>query len=495
MILIKSIFIFNYIYVRTAEELHMTTPEIQNLLAKVDNSVAYTDGKVTISNLPRLRETIHNWVEVSSLGGSKEQAMARYLTRKVALAAGIYLSSIHELYLARGRGELPHTFTTPAMNLRALPFVAARAVFRVANQMDAGAFIFEIARSEMGYTDQRPSEYTTNILAAAIAEGFQGPVFIQGDHFQVSAKRYAADPETELQTVRDLTIEAVKAGFYNIDVDTSTLVDLSKPTIPEQQALNAHLSAMYTTFIRGIEPEGVTISIGGEIGEVGGQNSTEDELRAYMDGYTAELAKMKPGAAGLSKISIQTGTSHGGVVLPDGSIAQVAVDFDTLLNLSRVARDAYHMGGAVQHGASTLPQDAFGKFVESEAIEVHLATNFQNILYDYLPHDLRAEMYAYLDEKNASERKAGQTDEQFYYKNRKNAIGPFKARLMHMSAEETAKISQAWEAQFNSLFTRLGVGGTRQYVGKTITPVMVEPDLKDYLGAEAVEEDVSDLAD
>jgi fructose/tagatose bisphosphate aldolase len=473
----------------------MTTPEIQSLLAKVDHSVTYTDGKVEITNPQRLRETIHNWVEVSSLGGSIEAGTARYLTRKTAIAAGVYPSSIHDLYLARGRGELPHTFTTPAMNLRALPFVAARAVFRVARRMEAAAFIFEIARSEMGYTDQRPSEYTTNIIAAAVAEGYTGPVFIQGDHFQVSAKRYANDPDTELQAVRDLSVEAIAAGFFNIDIDTSTLVDLSKATIPEQQALNAHLSAMYSAYIREIQPEGLNISIGGEIGEVGGQNSTEAELRAYMDGYLAELHKMKPGAVGLSKISIQTGTSHGGVVLPDGSIAKVAVDFDTLLHLSRVARSAYHMGGAVQHGASTLPEDAFHKFVESEAIEVHLATNFQNILFDYLPDDLRTEMYAYLDEKHGGERKNGQTDEQFYYKTRKNAIGPFKGELMHLSGPQTEKISTSWENQFSKLFNLLDVQGTRKYVEQTIKPVAIRPHMKDYVGAEGLEEDVSDLAD
>jgi fructose/tagatose bisphosphate aldolase len=478
-----------------AKELQMTIPEIQNLIDQVDQSIRLTDSSVEVVNLPRLRETIYQWVEASSLGSAREQAAARYLVRKTALALDLVSSSIHDLYLARGRGELPHTFTTPAMNLRALPFVAARAVFRVAKAMDAGAFIFEIARSEMGYTDQRPSEYTTNVLAAAIAEGFTGPVFIQGDHFQVSAKRYASDPEAELQAVRDLTREAIQAGFYNIDVDTSTLVDLSKATTPEQQALNSQLSAMYTAFIRELEPEGVTISVGGEIGEVGGQNSNEEELRAYMDGYNEELAKQAPGAIGLSKISIQTGTSHGGVVLPDGSIAQVSVDFDTLLNLSRIAREAYHLGGAVQHGASTLPENAFGKFVEAEAIEVHLATNFQNILFDRIPAGLRDEMYAFLDKKYASEKKPNQTAEQFYYKTRKNAIGPFKAALMHLDAPAMEAVSQAWEAQFHKLFTLLGAADTAKYVAKTIKPVKVQPHLKDYLAADAVEEDVSDLAD
>lgn len=473
----------------------MSKTILNQLLAELDHSLALVGEAVQVVSEADLKSKIYRLAEISALESGPRQGMARYLARLAAQAAGIHLASIHDLYLARGRGEVPFSFTVPAFNLRALSFDAARAIFRVANQLDAGAFIFEIARSEMGYTDQRPAEYVTNVLAAAIAEGFRGPVFIQGDHFQVSAKRYTSDPETELQAVRDLSLEAIKAGFFNIDIDTSTLVDLSKGTLAEQQAVNTDLSAMFTAYIRQIEPAGVTISVGGEIGEVGGQNSTEAELRAYMDGYNAALAKAAPGKAGISKISIQTGTSHGGVVLPDGSIAKVSVDFDTLLKLSRVARDDYGMGGAVQHGASTLPEDAFGKFVESEACEVHLATNFQNMFFDHLPEDLKAEMYTYLDEKNASERKTGMTDEQFYYKTRKNAIGPFKARSWQLPAAKKAEIGAVWEKQFRKLFTLLGLEGTRKYVNQTIHPVVIAPDARDYLGEAAGEEDVSDLAD
>lgn len=473
----------------------MTTHEINQLIKKVDQSVSLDGSELTILDKNRLREKISAWVESSSLGSGKEQALARYLVRKAALALGVIPSSIHELYIARGRKNLPTTFTTPAMNLRALSFVAARAVFRVAQRLNAGAFIFEIARSEMGYTDQKPGEYATNILAAAVAEGFSGPVFIQGDHFQVSAKRFATDPDTELQAVKDLTTESIRAGFYNIDIDTSTLVDLTQPTTALQQAVNTQLSAMYTGLIRKIEPKGVTVSVGGEIGEVGGHNSTEEELRAYMDGYCQELENIASNAVGLSKISIQTGTSHGGVVLPDGSIATVSVDFDTLKHLSRVARYSYHMGGAVQHGASTLPQEAFNKFVESEAIEVHLATNFQNILFDHLPSDIKAEMYAFLDKKHGSERKPDQTDEQFYYKTRKNAIGPYKSDLMNLGKAKTHEIENAWEQQFELLFTLLGMQDTRTFVEQTIKPIIIQPTLEDYLGVEAVSDDVSDLAD
>jgi fructose-bisphosphate aldolase, class II len=473
----------------------MNRSRLQELLNLLAGSLVINNHRAEILDKKRLQENIHKLAEISALGSDPEKGMAQYIIRQAALAYGAIPASIIELYLARGKGKVPYTFTVPAMNLRMLAFDTARAVFRVANEMNAGAFIFEIARSEMGYTDQRPAEYSSSILAAAIAEGYIGPIFIQGDHFQVSAKRYSSSPDTEVQAVKDLTKEAIAAGFYNIDIDTSTLVDITKPAIPEQQKLNFTLSAMFSANIRSLQPKGVHVSIGGEIGEVGGHNSTEEELRAYMDGYCGELAKQSPRAIGLSKISIQTGTSHGGVVLPDGSIASVNLDFGILLKLSRVARSNYGMGGTVQHGASTLPESAFGKFVESEAVEVHLATNFQNMVFDRLPDNLRSDIYAYLDKNSAAERKADMTDEQFYYKTRKNSIGAFKKQVWNLPADVRFTIAQALEDQFRKLFVSLGMQGTRQYVDQFIKPVKIEPELRDYIGEAAEKEEVSDLAD
>jgi fructose-bisphosphate aldolase class II len=469
--------------------------ELNELLGLVEHSLQVDGTLVKVSNAAKLQPRVGKLVEKSALGSGNTAGWSRYLIRCAALEMGIIPSSIHDLYLARGRGAVPTTFTVPAINLRTLSFEAARAVLRAALKINAAALIFEIARSEIGYTAQRPAEYATNVLAAAIAEGYQGPIFIQGDHFQVSAKRYASESDKEVQAVRDLSREAIDAGFFNIDVDTSTLVDISKASIPQQQKLNYELSAILSAFIREREPAGLTISIGGEIGEVGGHNSTEPELRAYMDGYLREMNKLAPGKPGLSKISIQTGTSHGGTVLADGSIAKVDLDFETLRNLSRIASRDYGLGGTVQHGASTLPEENFNQFVKYEAVEVHLATNFMTMFYDNIPAKLRKEIYAWLDANFAAERKDGMSDEQFYYKMRKNAIGTFKAQSYGLPEEVKAGLSAAWESQFTKLFDLLGLKDTRVYVDQFITPVKVKPKLADYVQEGASGEVVSDLAD
>lgn len=396
---------------------------------------------------------------------------ARWLIRKAAEGLGIYLASIDPLYAARGRGVCGG-FTVPAVNIRTLVYDSSRALLRAALKSDVGAAVFEIARSEMGYTDQRPAEYAAAVTAAAIKEGWRGPIFIQGDHFQVNAKRYGKDPEGEFKAVEGLIGEALAAGFYNIDIDTSTLVDLSKDSLDGQQELNYTLSAKLTKHVRGLQPEGVTVSVGGEIGEVGGKNSTVDELRAYMDGFRRVLAEMGEGLAGLSKISVQTGTTHGGVVLPDGSVAEVAIDFDTLERLSRAAREDYATAGAVQHGASTLPEEAFHHFPERECAEVHLATGFQNLIYEHeaFPQELKGRMYEWLLKNCADERKADQTNEQFFYKTRKKAFGPFKRELWDLPGGIRETIGEALEREFAFLFEQLNVVDTASLVAKHCLP-------------------------
>src|SRR6267154_276046 len=146
---------------------------------------------------------------------AEERGDARHNIRKRAAEAGIRPASIHDLYLAMGRGELGG-FTVPAINVRAMAYDTARAVVRSAKKLDAGAFILEIARSEIGCTEQRPHEYAAIVIAAALREGFTGPLFIQGDHVQTNAKKYnSPDRDKELEGLRALINEEIAAGFYN----------------------------------------------------------------------------------------------------------------------------------------------------------------------------------------------------------------------------------------------------------------------------------------
>ncbi len=451
----------------------MVFQSVKELTEALKPVAAVLSDRVTVSS-PVSPELIDRLAHTAAFGPDPEiKGTARWVLLHVGAAAGIRFASIHDLYMAMGRGDAGG-FTVPAINVRAMAYDTGRAVFRAVKRLSAGAFILEIARSEIGYTEQRPHEYAAMMMAAALREGFTGPLFLQGDHVQVNAKKWASpDRDKEIATLQGLIGEEIAAGFYNVDIDTSTLVDLDKPTLDEQQAVNCQLAAEFTAFIRTHEPAGVTISVGGEIGEVGGKNSDVHELHAFMKGYNRALAEQDGDLTGISKISVQTGTAHGGFVGPDGKVrSDVKIDLAALEELSRVAREAYGLAGAVQHGASTLSADAFDAFPRVGACEIHLATNFQNMVYDHpqFPAALKEEMYAWVREHAQEEKKPKDTDEQFLYKARKKAIGPFKKRLWELPADVRNAISKTLEDQFAFLMQKLMVPDTAGVVKRFVTP-------------------------
>jgi fructose/tagatose bisphosphate aldolase len=438
------------------------------------------NGSVLVKDKGAVRSMMDNLIYAAVFEKDDEKRKALLLlVKEIAKACGAIPASIQGLYEEMGRNY--PGFTVPAMNIRGLAYDTVRAACRKAHELKVGPMIFEIARSEIGYTKQRPLEYSAVVLAAAVREGYEGPVFIQGDHFQLVRKNYMNDPGLEVNYVKGLIAEAIEAEFYNIDIDSSTLVDLSKPTVKEQQRPNFERTAELAEYVRQLQPAGIEVSTGGEIGEIGTKNSTTEELKAYLDGFRETFK----GTKGLSKLSVQTGTSHGGVVLPDGTLAKVKIDFDTLRVLSEHARKEYGLSGCVQHGASTLPEEAFHMFPETTTSEVHLATGFQNIMYDSssLPEEFRKNVYEFISREYANEKKEGQTEEQFIYSTRKKAFGPLKEKWWSLPYTVKEPIMKELEQKFGLLFEQLKVAGTQDILKKTIKPVAVKKEVRfDLLG-------------
>jgi len=453
----------------------MSYNNIQEVIKDVSPAIEidYAKNKVVIKDKSLLRSKIIDDLSWSAAFGIEEvKNFCCILIRQIAQELNLGPASIFDFYVAIGKGKLKG-FSVPAINVRGMAYDTARAVFRAANKVNAGAVILEIARSEMGYTAQPPQEYTAVILSAAIKEGYELPVFIQGDHFQVNGKKYKENPQKEMDSIKELIKKSIAAGFYNIDLDTSTLVDESRPTLDEQQKDNYSVAVELTKYVRSLQPKGIEINLGGEIGEIGTKNSDEKDLIAYMEGYNKLLPKdMK----GITKLAIQTGTSHGGIPLPDGSMAKVKIDFDTILKLTKLAREKYNLAGCVQHGASTLPPDLFDHFPKVNTLEVHLATEFQNMIFDNknFPQDLKEKIYNYLFDKCKDERKPSDTDQQFIYKTRKKALGVFKKELWSLPKEIKESISSELEKKFEFLFQKLNVVNTKDAVKKYIKPVKVE---------------------
>jgi len=123
------------------------------------------------------------------------------------------------------------------------------------------------------------------------------------------------------------------------------------------------------------------------------------------------------------------------------------------------------------YGASTLPDTAFNHFPGTETAEIHLATNFQTMLYDRLPEGLRSEIYEWLSVNARDERKPSDSDEQFFYKTRKKALGPFKKRFWELDYTVKAELAAAYDSKFEFLFTQLGISNTAKVVAQHIKPI------------------------
>lgn len=312
-------------------------------------------------------------------------------------------ASIKKLYQSDKVGD----FTVPAFNIRTLTYDAIRALFRAAKQTNTGAFIIELAKSEMTYTDQSPEEYADNCMRAAKAENFEGPIFLQGDHFKLKE-----NTKENIKELENLITQSIKVGFYNIDIDCSAL--------PLEE--NIKQTNYFINFIKNLEilkSQDIEISIGGEVGQIGKQNTSPNDLEQF-------LGKVK----GISKVAVQTGTAHG----KGGE-----VDFELVKELGKIAKQN-GLAGIVQHGASTLPDGIFEKFSKLDVCEIHLATGINQIIIDNLPQELR--------EKTKS----------------KKDLGPLKREISNIDEKYKNDIVNKLEKEFIFFFEKLNVENTAKLV-------------------------------
>ncbi len=159
------------------------------------------------------------------------------------------------------------------------------------------------------------------------------------------------------------------------------------------------------------------------------------------------------------------------MVLPDGSVGEVAVDFDVHRRLGEVCRREYGIAGTVQHGASTLPDNMFHRFREVETVEIHLATGFQNLLYEpeAFPEELHAQIRDWFFATALDELLDGLTDHQFVSTTGNMALGPFKRQLWDLETKDAILADQA--RRIALLYHELGVEGSREMVGRYVRPV------------------------
>ncbi len=371
---------------------------------------------------------------------------------------GLYPASIAPVYQALGHGELA-TMTIPAFNVRGLTYPLARAIWRAAIQQQCGPIIFELAPSESTGCDQTFEEYAAMVMAAAFKEGYRGPVFLQGDHFSI-------DHLSDVDPLKELALAVIESGFYQIDIDGSHQYNAQAEQLTVFHAPNAQATSQLITALREKQPRGIHLTLGGEVGEIGGRNTTVDDLNAFHDELEKSLPESTPG---LDKISAQTGTTHSGIVLPDGSTGRMRVDFNLIAELANQARQ-FGWSGMVQHGASTLQFEDLAQLPAAGVVEVHLATQIQNILFDHpaFPVELRDQMKRELvstargAEGDQLEFADNLSNAQRFYHARWAAWGKYKTQLWQLPAEVIGLVADSLAEWATSIFQSLKVAHRSQ---------------------------------
>lgn len=385
----------------------------------------------------------------------KPQKISRLM--EIVRSAGVYPASIHPLYKAMLEGKYPH-IAIPAINIRGLTFDIACAVWKAALKLQTGPVIFELAPYEGVAGNQSFAEYSTVIQAAAIHEGYRGPVFLQADLLTIHN-------QDELASLKQLIDTAINAGMYNLDLNASPLIQPDKKSPLEQHELNAGITAELTRYAFEKSPGGIHPSIGGEVGGINTNNTSPKDLRAFMEILSSSLAG---GKSGLDKISARTGAVLGGIINSDGSMAEMPLDVALVEQLSGILRAEYNIAGLVQHGASTLSPDILGSLASDGVIEAHLGTKIQNIVFDHaeFPEELMEYMRAALftskadsGQKKASEKLSGA---QRYYQTRFNAWGMFKEDLWALPEKARQEISLSLQNWFEELFIALNIAGKKE---------------------------------
>lgn len=385
----------------------------------------------------------------------------------VAIAENMNIKSgsNSDFYNKKKKGE-HQFFTVPAVNARMVTFHMVRAALKAFKSLKLPHIIFELAISEVGYTGQQKDEYAAVVKAAYISLGLRdSQVFLQADHYQLNPKNYAEDKDKETKRIQDAIVKALENGVYNIDIDTSKFegVDPNKSD-RENQMENARLTAELLHFIRQYEKQNnlpQVVSVGGEVGEVGGGNTRYPQVNAYLELLKEELDKLGGSdLKGLDKVSINVGSAHGGVLGPDGKpLDNVPLDFQAHHDLYMKGKDPMDPDShvlSVQHGASTLPKSYFSLFPAMHIAEVHLATGFQNVVWDVLEsedNDLFTQMKKMVFDKFGEKIAKHKTEAIGFVKERKRVTEFVKRELLVSHTVDT--MENELEKEFTTLFYSL----------------------------------------
>ncbi|MBD3388196.1 MAG: class II fructose-bisphosphate aldolase [Candidatus Altiarchaeales archaeon] len=329
---------------------------------------------------------------------------------------------------------------------------SARGIMMAAKELDA-AVMFEIAKSEIGYTAQPPKAFYDMIVKTAEELEFNQPYVIHGDHITIKENTAEAVGAGE-QLIKD----EIAAGFTSFAIDASHNFNIEGKTVAEQLADNIEI----TTKLAALIPETAGLEV--EVGEVGKVDPKTGE-KALTSVEEAETFIKAIRDAGFSPnlLATNNGTTHGNIYDKEGNIVeQVGIDIDR----TKAIADAIAAHGVyvAQHGITGTPLNLMHLLIDAGVFKGNVGTNWQNIALDTMPSDLVKSMEEWtLTSKHAEKMKAkkpGISEKELIGKNIKHSIKEFKEEIDSLPAEDVEKIDEASKKSAIGFFKAFNAQGT-----------------------------------
>jgi len=337
---------------------------------------------------------------------------------------------------------------------------SARGVMMAAKELDA-AVMFEIARSEIGYTAQNPKQFMDMITKTAEELEFNQPYAVHGDHITIKENTPEAVASAE-QLIKD----EIAAGFTSYAIDASHNFNMDGKTVAEQLADNIEI----TTKLAGLIPLDAGLEV--EVGEVGRTDpKTGKKALTSVEEATTFIKAVTDAGFKPNLLATNNGSIHGNIFDKDGNIVeQVGIDIGRTKAIAKAI--APYGVYVAQHGITGTPLNLMHLLIEAGVFKGNVGTNWQNIALEAMPKDLVAKMEEWtLASKHAEKTKAkkpGISQKELIAKNIKHSIKEFKTEIDGLPAEAVEKIDAATYQSAIDFFKAFKAEGTAGKVAEYI---------------------------
>ncbi|MFH1722456.1 MAG: class II fructose-bisphosphate aldolase [Candidatus Altiarchaeota archaeon] len=341
-----------------------------------------------------------------------------------------------------------------AANIRMLPSIEG--IMQAATEKRA-TLLFEIAKSEIGYTGLAPAEYYESITRKASELGFDIPYAIHADHITVKSPG-----EADVQSAEDLIKAELSAGFTSFAIDASHIYDTEGESVAERLAGNIDV----TTKLAKLIPKEFSLEV--EVGEIGKKDpkTGKQELTTVEEAVTF-IEALQANGIEPDLIATHNGSTHGNIYDAEGNvIEQVGIDEQRTRDIAKAIK---HLGVQIaQHGITGTPLNLMHRLIDAGIAKGNVATNWQNIAIDSFPKDLNEKMKSWTmaSEQVAAmrQKKPNMSDGEILGKNIKHAIKVHKDLIAQLTPDQQAKVTKATKESAMAFFEAFNAVGSADAV-------------------------------